>query len=163
MSLHSLHHILARVQDNASLSCWLTARFCVGGEVMSAPDLQPFIPLPSLPNWAWQQRTWIMGILNATPDSFSDGGQVKGVQGAVEHACMMVKQGADIVDVGGQSTRPGATPLTTAEEVQRVVPVIRSDLLSWCRAAPCSTCCRHFIISSLYHLISGSSNHWINR
>jgi len=96
---------------------------------MSAPDLQPFIPLPDLPNWAWQQRTWIMGILNATPDSFSDGGQVKGVLGAVEHACMMVKQGADIVDVGGQSTRPGATRLTTAEEVQRVVPVIRSDLL----------------------------------
>ncbi len=98
---------------------------------MSAPDLQPFIPLPNLPNWAWQQRTWIMGILNATPDSFSDGGQVKGVQGAVEHACMMVKQGADIVDVGGQSTRPGATRLTTAEEVQRVIPVIRSDLLPW--------------------------------
>ncbi|DBA85065.1 TPA: hypothetical protein ACH3X2_005790 [Trebouxia sp. C0005] len=97
-----------------------------GGEVMSAPDLQPFIPLPDLPNWPWQQRTWIMGILNATPDSFSDGGQVKGVLGAVEHACMMVKQGADIVDVGGQSTRPGATRLTTAEEVQRVVPVIRA-------------------------------------
>ena len=96
---------------------------------MSAPDLQPFIPLPNLPNWAWQRRTWIMGILKATPDSFSDGGQGKGVQGGVEHACMMVKQGADIVDVGGQSTRPGATRLTTAEEVQRVVPVIRSDLL----------------------------------
>ena len=125
---------------------------------MSAPDLQPFIPLRNLPNWAWQQRTWIMGILNATPDSFSDGGQVKGVLGAVEHACMMVKQGADIVDVGGQSTRPGATRVTTAEEVQRVVPVIRSDLFPSCCAALAMPAVitvpsDHWIIRSLGHLI----------
>ena len=66
-----------------------------------------------------------MGILNITPDSFSDGGQVQGVQGAVSHACHLVQQGADIIDVGGQSTRPGATRLTTLEEMQRVIPVIR--------------------------------------
>lgn len=96
-----------------------------GGEHVPSQDLQPFIPLSNLPNWAWQQRTWVMGILNITPDSFSDGGQVQGVHGAISHACHMVQQGADIIDVGGQSTRPGATRLATQEEVQRVVPVIR--------------------------------------
>ena len=95
------------------------------GPASASEDLQPFIPLPDLPNWAWQQRTSIMGILNVTPDSFSDGGQVQGVKGAVEHACSMVQQGADIIDVGGQSTRPGATRLTTQDEVHRVIPVIR--------------------------------------
>ena len=109
----------------------------VGGRPLSTPDLQPFIPLPGLPNWAWQQRSWVMGILNVTPDSFSDGGQVRGVKGAVDHALMMVQQGADIIDVGGQSTRPGATRLTTEEEVQRVVPVIRSDQQQHCHAHSC--------------------------
>lgn len=54
-------------------------------------DLQCIIPLPSLPNWAWQQRTWVMGILNVTPDSFSDGGQIRGVEEAVAHACSMIQ------------------------------------------------------------------------
>lgn len=99
---------------------------------MSPQDLQPFIPLRNLPNWSWQQRTWIMGILNITPDSFSDGGHLQGVKGAISHACHMVQQGADIIDVGGQSTRPGATRLTTEEEVQRVIPLIRCQ---------CSYCC----------------------
>ena len=75
-----------------------------------------------------------MGILNITPDSFSDGGQVQGVQAAVSHACHMVQQGADIIDVGGQSTRPGATRLTTQQEVQRVLPVIRCKCLCSLRA-----------------------------
>ena len=96
-----------------------------GGALVQPQDLQPFVPLSNLPNWAWRQRTWVMGILNITPDSFSDGGRVQGVQGAVSHACDMVRQGADIIDVGGQSTRPGASRLTTQEEVQRVIPVIR--------------------------------------
>ncbi|KAL3160985.1 hypothetical protein ABBQ38_009375 [Trebouxia sp. C0009 RCD-2024] len=97
-----------------------------GAAHMSPQDLQPFIPLRNLPNWSWQQRTWIMGILNITPDSFSDGGHLQGVKGAISHACHMVQQGADIIDVGGQSTRPGATRLTTEEEVQRVIPLIRA-------------------------------------
>ena len=99
---------------------------------MPSQDLQPFIPLRNLPNWSWQQRTWIMGILNITPDSFSDGDNLQGVKGAISHACHMVQQGADILDVGGQSTRPGATRLTTEEELQRVIPVIRCH---------CSYCC----------------------
>ena len=68
-----------------------------------------------------------MGILNVTPDSFSDGGEVQGVEGAVQHACSLVQQGADIIDIGGQSTRPGAARVTTAQELHRVLPVIRFD------------------------------------
>jgi dihydropteroate synthase len=65
-----------------------------------------------------------MGILNATPDSFSDGGSHKGVDASVEHALKMEEEGADIIDVGGESTRPGAEEVTAAEELRRVLPII---------------------------------------
>ena len=65
-----------------------------------------------------------MGILNITPDSFSDGGQYIDVDKAVEHARKMVRDGADVIDVGGESTRPGATPVSMEEELTRVIPVI---------------------------------------
>ena len=67
----------------------------------------------------------IMGILNVTPDSFSDGGRYVDVDKAVEHAVKMVQDGADIVDVGGESTRPGSTPISKEEELARVIPVIQ--------------------------------------
>lgn len=66
-----------------------------------------------------------MGILNVTPDSFSDGGKYYSIDRAVEHAVEMVEQGADIIDVGGESTRPGYEPVEAEEEIRRVVPVIR--------------------------------------
>ena len=69
-------------------------------------------------------RPKIMGILNVTPDSFSDGGKYVGVDAALRHAEDMVKHGAAIIDVGGESTRPGADPVTTAQELERVVPVV---------------------------------------
>lgn len=69
-------------------------------------------------------HTAVMGILNITPDSFSDGGVSFGADAAVAHACEMVEQGADIIDVGGESTRPGARAVTAAEEIERIVPVI---------------------------------------
>ncbi len=69
-------------------------------------------------------RTHIMGVLNVTPDSFSDGGQFDDRDRAVAHAWRMASQGADIIDIGGESTRPGAKPLTEEEELRRVVPVI---------------------------------------
>lgn len=68
----------------------------------------------------------VMGILNLTPDSFSDGGLYLDVQVAVERAQQMIAEGADIIDIGGESTRPGAQPLTAVEEVARVVPVIKA-------------------------------------
>ncbi len=64
------------------------------------------------------------GVLNVTPDSFSDGGRFDSTERAVEHARKMHTQGADVIDVGGESTRPGAQRITTAQELQRVLPVI---------------------------------------
>ncbi len=69
-------------------------------------------------------RTHIMGILNVTPDSFSDGGLYADPARALDHAREMVSQGADIIDIGGESTRPGADPLTEEEETNRIIPVI---------------------------------------
>jgi len=70
------------------------------------------------------QRTLIMGILNVTPDSFSDGGQFFTLDNAVARAEQMIAEGADIIDVGGESTRPGGEPVSAEEEIGRVVPVI---------------------------------------
>ena len=71
-----------------------------------------------------ESRTLVMGILNATPDSFSDGGKFQGLEKAVERALQMVEEGADIIDIGGESTRPGAEPVQTLEEIERTVPII---------------------------------------
>ena len=70
------------------------------------------------------EHTYIMGILNITPDSFSDGGKWNKLDDALKHADEMIKDGADIIDVGGESTRPGYTLLSDEEETERVVPVI---------------------------------------
>jgi dihydropteroate synthase len=69
-------------------------------------------------------RPRIMGIVNATPDSFSDGGRHAGVEAALAHALRLVAEGADLLDVGGESTRPGAAPVPIEEELARVVPVV---------------------------------------
>ncbi len=71
------------------------------------------------------KRTYVMGILNATPDSFSDGGKFNEVQAGIEHGLEMVAQGADIIDIGGESTRPGSDEVGLAEELDRVIPLIR--------------------------------------
>ncbi|GIP36364.1 dihydropteroate synthase [Paenibacillus sp. J2TS4] len=71
-------------------------------------------------------RTLIMGILNVTPDSFSDGGRYSTVDAAVEHAQRMAEEGADIIDIGGESTRPGAETLTLDEELHRVIPMVEA-------------------------------------
>ena len=76
-------------------------------------------------NAAQGQRCRVMGILNATPDSFSDGGRFADPEAAIRRAATMVADGADIIDVGGESTRPGATPLSWKEEWSRVEPVLR--------------------------------------
>lgn len=70
------------------------------------------------------ERTFVMGILNVTPDSFSDGGRFLASDAAVDHAVRMVADGADVIDVGGESTRPGSDPVSVEEETARVVPVV---------------------------------------
>lgn len=69
-------------------------------------------------------RPRVMGIVNVTPDSFSDGGRFASTQQAIEHALALVEQGADILDIGGESTRPNAQPVALDEELKRVIPVI---------------------------------------
>lgn len=71
-------------------------------------------------------RSYIMGILNITPDSFSDGGRFMAIDKAVEQAVAMERQGADIIDIGGESTRPGHLPLTVEEELSRVIDIIKA-------------------------------------
>lgn len=71
-----------------------------------------------------KNNTYIMGILNVTPDSFSDGGRYNSLDAALFHARQMVEEGADILDIGGESTRPGHIQITDAEEIERVVPII---------------------------------------
>jgi dihydropteroate synthase len=95
----------------------------------TAPAAQPLGQL--LARWArpaarhTHNRCLVMGILNVTPDSFSDGGRYLNVDGAVEHGLALARAGADIVDVGGESTRPGAARTSLGEELRRVVPVAR--------------------------------------
>jgi dihydropteroate synthase len=72
------------------------------------------------------QRPLVMGIVNVTPDSFSDGGQHSTIQAAVAHGLRLVEQGADLLDVGGESSRPGAKPVEANEEIDRVFPVIEA-------------------------------------
>ncbi|MBD2505479.1 dihydropteroate synthase [Anabaena azotica] len=73
----------------------------------------------------WGQRTYLMGVLNVTPDSFSDGGKFNTTSAALAQAQALVAAGADIIDVGGQSTRPGAEQITLREELERVLPILQ--------------------------------------
>jgi dihydropteroate synthase len=77
---------------------------------------------PPLP---WGQRTFVMGVLNLTPDSFSDGGRFDRPEPALRQARRMAAQGADLLDLGGQSTRPGAAEISAEEEIARVLPALR--------------------------------------
>ena len=73
-----------------------------------------------------ENRTYIMGILNVTPDSFSDGGKYNSLSAALARAGAMIEEGADIIDVGGESTRPGYSEVSEDEEISRIVPVIEA-------------------------------------
>ncbi|WP_449419257.1 dihydropteroate synthase [Phormidium nigroviride] len=75
-------------------------------------------------SFEWSKRTYIMGVLNVTPDSFSDGGQFNTLESATAQAQKMVENGVDIIDIGGQSTRPGAPEITLEEELNRVIPLV---------------------------------------
>lgn len=72
------------------------------------------------------ERTLVMGILNVTPDSFSDGGRFNNVESALHHAREMLAEGADLIDIGGESTRPGHEPVSEQEELERVIPVVEA-------------------------------------
>jgi dihydropteroate synthase len=95
---------------------------------MTTPRVVPF---PSVPYWQLRTRRLefgctprLMGIVNATPDSFSDGGRYFDADRAVAHALRLVDEGADLVDIGGESTRPYSTPVDAEEELRRILPVV---------------------------------------
>lgn len=103
---------------------------------MSRSERQPFAPAV----WQcrdrrveWADRALVMGVLNVTPDSFSDGGCFVGTSAAIERALRMVEEGADIIDIGGESSRPGAQPVSVDDELRRVIPVVEAVA----RAVPC--------------------------
>lgn len=73
----------------------------------------------------------VMGILNVTPDSFSDGGRHGNIEAAMDHARRMIAEGAALIDIGGESTRPGAAPVSTGEEITRTVPVVEALRAEW--------------------------------
>ncbi|KAI9341896.1 Dihydropteroate synthase-like protein [Obelidium mucronatum] len=89
-------------------------------------QITPFPTRADTAIWTWSTHTRIMGILTVTPDSFSDGGLFTGVDAAVTQARLMIQNGADVIDVGGQSTRPGADIVSQEVEIGRVVPVIKA-------------------------------------
>jgi dihydropteroate synthase len=105
-----------------------------------AAEILPLVERPSWAEWYLQiaadrregfaglvfQKPLIMGILNVTPDSFSDGGRYLGFEKAVDHAKEMIAAGADIIDIGGESSRPGAEPVSVEIEIERVLPVIKA-------------------------------------
>ncbi len=86
---------------------------------MSPPDFDTWLSDPN-------RRVLVMGVLNVTPDSFSDGGRFAARDAAIAHALEMVEAGADLIDVGGESTRPGSQPVAADKQVRRVVPVIEA-------------------------------------
>lgn len=77
-------------------------------------------------SFCWGERTYLMGVLNVTPDSFSDGGEFNTPEAALAQAQRLVEAGVDILDIGGQSTRPGAEEVSEATELQRVLPVVKA-------------------------------------
>jgi dihydropteroate synthase len=94
-------------------------------ELLKSVFANSFLLRTSRRTIALGERTLIMGILNVTPDSFSDGGRFVSPEKAVEEGVRMAEEGADILDIGGESTRPGSDPVSSEEELRRVIPVIR--------------------------------------
>jgi dihydropteroate synthase len=95
--------------------------------VMALPHPSPLTPHAVLKLGGFSlalERPLIMGVVNVTPDSFYDGGRFLGTQQAVEHARILIEEGADILDIGGESSRPGAKPVDLDEELRRVMPVL---------------------------------------
>ena len=94
---------------------------------MALPHPLPLTPHPALRAGRFSlalERPLIMGVVNVTPDSFSDGGRFFGTRQALEHARILIEEGADILDIGGESSRPGAKPVGLDEELRRVMPVL---------------------------------------
>lgn len=113
--------LLQRFPDEAN---WHSVAECIGGLMQLPVELRAPTRMGDT-EWYWGERTYLMGILNVTPDSFSDGGQYLTTENALKRAARMLEEGADLIDVGGESTRPGSDAVSLEEELGRVLPVIK--------------------------------------
>ncbi len=95
-------------------------------DVATATDVPPDATVLGGRTFRWGERTFVMGVVNVTPDSFSDGGRFPGPEAAVRHALALAEAGADLLDIGGESTRPGAGEVPVAVELDRVLPVLEA-------------------------------------
>lgn len=82
-------------------------------------------------NFDLEKHTYVMGILNVTPDSFSDGGKHKTVENALQHAEELIRDGVDVIDIGGESTRPNYVPIDDQEEIERILPILEEIKKRW--------------------------------
>ncbi|XP_028801478.1 folate synthesis bifunctional protein, mitochondrial-like [Neltuma alba] len=133
-----LMDLVGSALDNDTVNCWHSfsghsggfaeAWKRLGGESLIGEEgLKRVLPIAGgLLNWS--QRTSVMGILNLTPDSFSDGGKFQSVDSAVSQVRKMIAEGADMIDIGAQSTRPNATRISVQEELDRLIPVLEAVL-----------------------------------
>lgn len=100
----------------------------LGGESLIGKEgMKRVLPIGNL-LWDWSLKTSVMGILNLTPDSFSDGGKFQSVEAAVAQVRLMISEGADMIDIGAQSTRPMATKISAEKELERLIPVLEAVL-----------------------------------
>ncbi|KAG5532726.1 hypothetical protein RHGRI_027136 [Rhododendron griersonianum] len=131
-----LMDLLGSYVDSDNVACWHALSIHsgglfkswekLGGESLIGKDgLKRVLPIGNH-LWDWSQRTSVMGILNLTPDSFSDGGKFQSVEAAVSQVRSMISDGADIIDLGAQSTRPMATRVSAEEELDRLIPVLEA-------------------------------------
>jgi dihydropteroate synthase len=134
-TLAEFERLTARLADESDGLAAVAAdvRACVGldgdadtGDAVAGDDDDTDATADRSNDYPWEDRTAVMGILNVTPDSFHDGGEFFDADAALAQAEAMIDAGADIVDVGGESTRPGADEVPAAEEIRRIVPVIEA-------------------------------------
>ncbi|KAE8657401.1 Folate synthesis bifunctional protein [Hibiscus syriacus] len=130
--------LLGSVIDSDTVACWNSFSIDsdglfglwekLGGESLIGKEgMKRVLPIRNH-LWDWSEKTSVMGVLNLTPDSFSDGGKFVSVETAVSHVCSMISEGADIVDIGAQSTRPMASRISVEEELDRLIPVLEAVL-----------------------------------
>ncbi|KAJ6726615.1 FOLIC ACID SYNTHESIS PROTEIN FOL1 [Salix purpurea] len=133
-----LMDLLGKDVENDTVACWHSLSIHSGGlfesweklggeRIIGKDGMKRVLPIGN-DLWDWSLKTSVMGILNLTPDSFSDGGKFQSVEAAVSQVRLMISEGADMIDLGAQSTRPMASRISPQEELDRLIPVLEATL-----------------------------------
>ncbi|KAG8644823.1 folate synthesis bifunctional protein, mitochondrial [Manihot esculenta] len=131
-----LMDVLGSDVENDTVACWHSLSTHSGGlfesweklggeNLIGKEEMKRVLPIGNH-LWDWSRKTSVMGVINLTPDSFSDGGKFQSVDSIVSHVCSMISEGADIIDFGAQSTRPMASRISPQEELDRLMPVLEA-------------------------------------